>query len=282
VAAAKFVAALATGSSALMAEGIHSVVDTGNELLLLVGIVRSRRAPDAVHPFGYGMELYFWSLLVAVVLFGIGGGMAMYEGVVALFETGPLKDPVWNYCVLGVSFFAEGASWVIATRALRRGRRTTNLWHSMRRSKDPSKFLIVGEDSAALAGLLVALIGTVLAQWFDSHVPDAVASMVIGLILCGTAVFLVMETKELLIGESARQDLIADVLDTVRAQPLIADVNHPLTMHLGPDQVLVNLDICFHREASLEAAAACLRTIEAAVCKRHPRVKYLYVHLRAA
>src|SRR5512138_779349 len=201
---AKFVVSLITGSSAMLAEAIHSTADTGNEFLLLLGLKRSRKPPDDKHPLGYGRELYFWSLIVATVLFGAGAGMSIYEGLTSLSQTGEMKNVVWNYAVLGFAFLADGTSWTIAFRQLlKQKRKGESFWRSIRTSKDPSVFIVFGEDTADVAGVFVAFVGVFLSQRLHSHYPDVIASMVIGLILAVVAAYLVYESKSLLIGEAA-------------------------------------------------------------------------------
>src|SRR5512138_4014268 len=204
IAAMKFVVSFITRSSVMLAEAIHSTADTGNELLLLLGLRRSRKPADRKHPFGYGPELYFWSFIVAILLFSAGAGMAIYEGVTSLSHGGELKNVGWNYAVLGVAFAADGTSWTIAFRQLMKQKREgESFWHSLRTSKDPSVFIVFGEDTADLAGLLVAFFGVFLGQLLHSHYPDVIASIIVGLILAVVAVYLAYESKSLLIGETA-------------------------------------------------------------------------------
>lgn len=277
IAVAKFVAAAVSGSSATFAEGIHSVVDTGNELLLLLGIRRSKQRPDALHPFGYGNELYFWSLVVAMLLFAIGGGMSTYEGVRAFLHPAPAGNPTWNYVVLGTAFVAEGTSWLIAVRALRRGKKPASLWRLIRASKDPSKFLVVGEDTAALAGLVVALVGTLAGQLTHSHIPDACASIIIGLLLCGMAFFLTLETKDLLIGESARADVIEELTRAMGEGAVVTSLKPPMTMHLGPYKVLVNAELMVQADSSVQELVAHLDRVESELRTRYPHLSRVYV-----
>jgi cation diffusion facilitator family transporter len=282
IAAAKFTAAFISGSSAMLAEGIHSVIDTGNEILLLVGLARARRKPDRLHPFGYGKELYFWSLLVAMLLFGIGGGMSVYEGVRAFLHPAPHRTSWWNYLVLGISLASEGTSWLIATHQLRREYPDETLWQAVRRSKDPSKFVVVGEDSAAIGGVLVAFAGILAGQLSGSAAPDAAASIVIGLILCATAVGLVMETKELLIGESADPHLVGEIERLARAQDWICSVSSPLTMQFGPRQVLVNLDVVVRAGAHDATLIASIDQLESTIRAQLPQVRRIYISPRRA
>lgn len=281
IAVTKFVAAGFTGSSAMLSEGIHSVVDTGNQLLLLLGLKRSRRPADAGHPFGHGKELYFWSLIVAVALFGIGGGMSVYEGITHLLHPHPLEDPTWNYATLGFAFLFEGTSWVIATKQLRPQIREKGLWATLRASKDPSIITVFFEDSAALAGLLVAFLGVFLGHRLNSPAADGIASMVIGLILAAVALFLVRESKGLLLGESADPAIVKDVHDLARALPIVADVRCPLTMHFGPDEVLLNLEIQFRPGLPPGEITQAVNRLEREIREKHPEFKRIFIEARA-
>jgi cation diffusion facilitator family transporter len=282
IAIAKFVAAAFTGSSAMLAEGIHSVIDTGNECLLLLGIRRSRKPPDDLHPFGYGKEIYFWSLIVAILLFGIGGGLSVYEGWHALKNPEPLREPVWNYTVLGSALIAEGISWVIALRQLLQGRRSErSVLHTFRASKDPAVFVVVGEDTAALLGILVAAVGVFLSHYLDYPEIDGVASIVIGLILGAVAILLVYESHALVVGESAHPDLVKDVHAIAQGDPAVRRARPPLTMQLAPERVLVNMDIEFRPELSTAELIEAIDRIEATVRERHPSVERIFLEVEA-
>ncbi|HEX5661460.1 MAG TPA: cation diffusion facilitator family transporter [Polyangiales bacterium] len=278
IAVAKLTAALVSGSSAMFSEAIHSVVDTGNEVLLLIGLRRSELPPDDEHPFGHGKELYFWSLLVAVLLFGIGGGVSVYEGIHRLHDPRPTGDVTWNYVVLGIATIAEGASWFIAARALVGGKRRS-LLRSLHTSKDPSVFMVFGEDSAALAGLLIAFVGVLLGQLLESHVPDAVASLLVGLVLCATAAYLAIEIRDLLVGESAEPEVIAAISDVVGGSEL-ALLSRPLTMHFGPERIVVVLEVALAQRS--EPAVQVIEQIDALkarIRERVPAVRRVYVSL---
>src|ERR1051325_5263645 len=213
IAVTKFVAAAITGSSAMLSEGIHSVVDTGNGALLLLGVRLSRKPPDATHPFGYGMELCFWSLVVAIMIFALGGGMSVYEGVTHITHPNQLKDPTWNYIVLGFALLFEGISFLFAMKAFRKEKGKRGIWQTVHTSKDPTTFTVLFEDTAALLGLLVALVGISLGHWLNKPYLDGVASIVIGAILGVVAAFLAYESKGLLIGEGVDDE----TLDSIRA-----------------------------------------------------------------
>ncbi len=277
IAVAKFVAAVFSGSSAMWSEGIHSVVDTGNEVLLLIGVRRSRKKPDIHHPFGYGKERYFWSLIVAILLFGIGGGMSIYEGIRHLALPREPGDLLWSYGVLAVALVAEGTSWLIAVRSVQHEDTEGSFFRKLHRSKSPGNFVVVGEDSAALAGIVTAYAGIGLSAWLDTPVPDAVASMVIGLILCATAVYLIVQSKKFLIGESADPEMVRAIRALVAAHPAVEQVGYPMTMHFGPDDVLVNLDIRFDARLGSMDLARQIDDIEKRVHERYPSVKRVFV-----
>ncbi|NTU78025.1 MAG: cation transporter [Chloroflexales bacterium] len=284
IAAAKFTAAFFTGSSAMISEGVHSVVDTANEGLLLVGIKRSKRGPDEGHPFGHGKELYFWSLLVAIVLFGVGGGISFYEGVTHL--TGHVAKERqgsvwWNYGVLGIALLAEGTSWVIALRQFLPTVEDESFWHALRTSKDPTVVTVIAEDSAALIGLVFAFFGVLLTQLTGNPMWDGIASILIGLTLGAVAFFLAYESRGLLIGESADPDVVEDVRRIAREDCDVAEVGQPLTMHLGPKEVLLNLDVRFHPELPAEQVTAAVDRLEQAIRDKHPEIKRIFIEAEA-
>ena len=281
IAVTKFVAAGFTGSSAMISEGIHSLVDTGNQVLLLLGIRRSRRPPDAGHPFGHGKELYFWSLVVAMLLFGVGGGMSVYEGISHLLHPHPLEDATWSYGSLAIAFVFEGISWWLAMRQLRPLVRERGIWGALRTSKDPSVLVLFFEDSAALVGLVFAFLGIFLGHLWNSPLPDGVASVLIGLLLAGVATLLVRESKGLLLGESVEPEILADIRRIVGSDPAVARANYPLTMHLGPEEVLMNLEIDFRPGLPPGRITESIVRLEAEIRRRHPEVKRIFIEARA-
>jgi cation diffusion facilitator family transporter len=279
IAVAKFVAALFSGSSAMLAEGIHSVVDTGNEGLLLVGLHRSRKPGNDLHPFGHGKELYFWSLMVAMVLFGLGGGMSIYEGITHLLHPNEIRDPMLNYVVLAIAFVAEGISWVIALREFRHERQQTNFWRAFRSSKDPTIFTVLSEDSAALIGILVAFLGVYLGHRWQSPYPDAVASILIGLILAAVALFLAYESKELLVGESADPAVVKRIRDLTESDPGIQGVQRLLTMHLGPRQILLNMDLAFATGLTAAELPTVIARVEDRIRREFPEIGQIFIEV---
>jgi cation diffusion facilitator family transporter len=277
IAVAKFVAAAVTGSSAMLAEGIHSAADSGNELLLLLGLKRSRRPPDEQHPYGHGKELYFWSLIVAILLFSVGGGISLYEGVTHLMKPHPLESATPNFIVLGIAFVFEFASFAIGVRKLRAESPGLSLWAAVRASKDPSVFMVVGEDLAALLGILAAFGGVALAQITGRPEFDAAGSVVVGIVLCAVSVLLASESRALLIGESGGRALARSVREIASSDPSVCRVGAPLTMQLGPREVLLNLDVEFKPDLTMSELRAALVRIEESLRRAHPEITRMFL-----
>jgi len=279
IAAVKFTAAAITGSSAMISEGIHSVVDTGNGLLLLVGIRKSDRPADADHPFGYGKELYFWSLLVAISIFGIGGGMSIYEGVLHIMHPSELRDPLINYIVLGASLVFESISWTVAYRTFRKSKRGRGTYRTIRESKDPSLFTVVFEDSAAILGLLFAFIGVAAGHALQNPYFDGGASVAIGLMLCVVAFWLATESRHLLVGEAAEPELVAAFTRAAEADAAVRRAGQVLTMHLGPRDVLLNVGVEFEPHISVAEVHRAVHRIERRLERDYPEVRRVYIEV---
>lgn len=282
IAIMKFVAAAFTGSSAMLSEGIHSLVDTGNGGLLLLGIHRSQKPADAAHPFGHGKELYFWSLIVAVLIFGVGGGISAYEGIIHILHPAPLEDPTWSYVVLGLAALFEGIVFVIALREFQAQKPPEeNIWQAIRSSKDPSTFTVLFEDAAALLGLLVATAGIFLAHHFQQPALDGAASVAIGVILASVAVLLVIESKGLLVGEGADPKTLADIRALAEAEPGVRRLQSPLTMHFGPHTILLTMDIEFDSKLSAHEVEMAVDRLEKGIRERHPNIQHIYIEVGA-
>jgi cation diffusion facilitator family transporter len=279
IAVVKFIAAAITGSSAILSEGIHSTVDTGNQLLLLLGVHRSRRPADLRHPYGYGKELYFWSLIVAMLLFGIGGGMAIYEGVTHILNPAPLEDPFWGYLILGVSIVLEGVSWFFAFRAFLAEKGKYTLWQTLRRSYDPSVLTVLLEDTAALIGLSFALIGLYLAHRYSNPYFDGAASILIGITLCAVSVILVRESKGLLVGEAATPEVVASVTALTLDEPAVKAVNQVLTLVFGPEEVLLNIEAQVVPSLSVGELAQIVSRLESAIQRDHPIIRRIFIEV---
>ena len=282
IALSKFAAAYITGSSAMLSEGIHSLVDTGNGGLLLYGMSRSQRPADAQHPFGHGKELYFWALIVAVLIFAIGGGMSFYEGIKHIEHPEPLENPFWNYIVLGVSILFEGAALGLAMRALLEKQAAgSSVWYTLRTSRDPAVFASVLENAAAVAGLLVALLGVYLGHLLNNPALDGAASIVIGLLLMGVAVLLVARTKALLIGEGMNAETTAQVQELARQTPGVTTVRPPLTMYLAPDDVMLALDVEFDNHLTATEVEEAVVTVQDAIRAQYPEFKRIFIEAKS-
>ncbi|MBW8899935.1 MAG: cation diffusion facilitator family transporter [Massilia sp.] len=277
IAVAKFIVAAITGSAAMLAEGIHSAVDTGNEFLLLIGERNSAKPADKRHPFGYGKALYFWALLVALSVFSLGGGLSIYHGISVLRRPEPLQDPLWNYVVLVVSACFEGYSWNVSRRELNKRRKPgASLWQTVHASKDASVFTVFIEDTAALLGLAIAAAGITLGYLFDNPYFDPAASVLIGLLLVGAAFALARETGALLVGEGIGTDATRRVCEILRADPAILSVGKLLSMQLGPDDVLLTAAVQFRRGMRIDEVEAAIERLERAVAATYPAIQHIY------
>lgn len=282
IAVAKFIAASITGSSAMISEGIHSVVDAANGGLLLLGVKRSLKPADATHPFGYGKEIYFWSFLVSIVIFGLGGGMSIYEGVTHLLHPSELSDPRWNYAVLAFAFVFEAVVWVMAYRHFQRSRpKGLSILTTIRRSKDPTQFLILFEDTAALVGVVIAAAGIAIGHALQNPYADGIASILIGLELAAVAVLLAIETKGLLVGEGADRDQTLSIQRIAAADPAVERAWAPLTMHLAPENIRLNLSIRFRRDLSMADLEKATARLEKNIRKEHPQVQRIFIEAEA-
>lgn len=277
IAVAKYGAAFLTGSSSMMSEAVHSTVDCGNEVLLLIGVHRSRRPPDERHPFGYGMEVYFWSLLMAVMLFGLGAGVSLLDGIHRIQRPEPTEQAWISYCVLGFAFVVEGISWIISLRALRRSQQGTSVYAAARRSKDPSLFAVLFEDSAALLGIAVAALGIGLSGLTDNPLWDGIGSIVIAGLLAIAGLLLARECHGLLTGESALPELREDIAKTVTRWPGIARLGELATLQIGPDAVLVTLSLDFEDHLSAYEVEQTVSAIERNLKSRHKEIARVFV-----
>jgi cation diffusion facilitator family transporter len=277
IAISKFVAAFFTGSSAMLSEAIHSVVDSGNQLLLLYGIKRAARKPDREHPFGYGMELYFWTFVVAILIFAIGAGLSIYEGIKHVQHPEPISNPVWNYVVLALSVVFESAAWIIAYRAFNEVRGRGSLIQAIRRSKDPTVFTVLFEDTAALLGLVIAFGGVAGSHYFGIPELDGVASIGIGLILAAVAILLAVESKGLLIGESADPEIVDAIEAMVQGDRRISHTNEILTMHLGPNEVLLNASFDFIDGLPAQEVERAISDFERRIKQQHPSIRRVFI-----
>ncbi|MGB3693076.1 MAG: cation diffusion facilitator family transporter [Spirulinaceae cyanobacterium] len=280
IAIVKFITASISGSSAMLSEGIHSLVDTGNELFLLLGVRNSQKPADASHPFGYSQELYFWTLVVAFGIFAVGGGTSIYEGINHILNPHPVEDPKWNYFVLAFAAIVEGYAWSVAFREFRSQMKGKNIWQAIRRSKDPTVLTILFEDSAAILGLLIAFIGIFLGHLLNNPYLDGVASIIIGLLLGLVAIVLGYESKGLLIGEGADPEKVTSIRLLASTDPAIAEVVRLLTLHFGPEDILLNLDLEFKSDLSSAEVAEAIERLETKINTQHPEIKQIFIETK--
>ncbi len=277
VALTKFCAAFWSGSSAMLSEAVHSLVDTGNEILLIYGMYRAARPPDKQHPLGYGRELYFWSFIVALMIFALGAGVSFFEGLVHILEPAELVDPVVNYIVLGLAFLFEASSWWVAFRRFERKRGSHGYVEAATRSKDPTNFIVLLEDSAALLGILIALAGTFAAEKLHQPLADGAASIAIALVLAATAAFLAHESKGLLIGEPASERVRLSLERIAERQAGAGPASNIITVHLAPDQIVAAMDLDFADDLRAREVKSAVAKLEREVKRQLPFVIALFI-----
>jgi len=280
IAVIKFIAAAITGSSAMISEGIHSLVDTGNGGLLLFGMKRAKAPADKDHPFGHGKALYFWTLVVAVSIFGIGGGMSLYEGIAHIRHVAPeavQSDPTVNYIVLAIALLVEGWSFTVALKQFWKAKGDKGAWEYIKVAKDPSLYTVVLEDSAAMLGLVFAFLGVFLGHLFQNPYLDGAASIAIGLLLTAVAFFLAFETKGLLLGEGVDTETLADIRRRVESDPAVDRAGDILTMYIGPYELLVNLGVAFTPGTTAEQMQEAILRIEKDLAAAYPECTRVYI-----
>jgi len=276
IAITKFVAAAFTGSAAMLSEAIHSVVDTGNGGLMLYGVHRSRKPPDAEHPFGHGRELYFWTLIVGVLVFAVGGGMSVYEGITHIAHPAPSENPAWSYAVLGFAFVFEGTSWYFGLKAFNAERGRRGVFEAIHASKDPTSFSVLLEDSAALTGLVVAFAGIFAGRMLGMPWIDGAASVVIGLLLCAVAAVMVYESRGLLVGEGLDRESLKNLRALVEADPDVERVQHLYTVYQGAHEVLLAVELRFRNTLSAVEVRAAVSRLKRDIRARHPDIARVY------
>lgn len=277
IAATKLTAAAFTGSSAMASEGIHSLVDTSNEVLLLLGLNRSKRPPDDQRPFGYGKELYFWAFIVSLLFFALGGGMSVYEGILHLQHPETIRKPVWNYVVLGIAFIFDGISLITALRAFNEQRGRTPFWRAVKNSKDPATFVVLFEDLADVIGISIAFAGILLSKLLDNPLIDGIASILIGLLLTGVAVLLVRESRSLLMGETVDADELAEVRALMEKQAGVQKACRQRSMYLGPEEVLLQADVVFQPALQADEIARIIRQLREQVQQAYPHYRHVFI-----
>jgi cation diffusion facilitator family transporter len=277
IAITKFIAAFSTKSSAMVSEGIHSVVDTSNEVLLLLGIRKSQKKADAQRPFGYGKELYFWSFIVSILIFSVGAGISFYEGITHLQHPEPVKNPFWNYMVLGAAFLFDGTSFIVALTNFNKHRDGQPFWSSVKRSKDPTSFVVLFEDAADVMGLFVAFAGVYLGHLLKNPYLDGVASIIIGSILTAVSIVLTKESRSLLMGETASPQLIQKVVTMAESNEAIEKIADQLSMVLSPNEILFILKPVIKQNISSDKLLQAIQSIKAAIMETYPNIKQLYI-----
>ncbi|OTG80643.1 cation diffusion facilitator family transporter [Acinetobacter sp. ANC 4648] len=277
IALVKFIAAYLTNSSAMFSEAVHSVVDTLNELLLLYGLRKSQQAADYQHPFGYGRELYFWAFIVALLVFALGAVVSIYQGVQHIRQPEATLSPTLNYMVLGFALFCEGGSWLVALKSFKKSKGKMGYFEAFRRSKDPTTFTVLFEDSAALIGLLIALLGIYLSHALNMPVLDGVASLLIGVVLAISALLLGQETKGLLLGETADPQLRQNALAIAQNDPAVLSANGILTEQMGAHQVIASLSLEFKDNLTSDDIELCVNRLESEIKAIHPEIVALFI-----
>jgi cation diffusion facilitator family transporter len=277
IAITKFFAAAVTGSSAMLSEGVHSLVDTGNQILLLYGLKQAQKPADENFPFGHGKEIYFWSFIVAILIFAVGAGISIYEGVHHILHPVEISDPFINYIVLGFAFLFEGAALCFAVKEFNKVRGKRRIFEAVRHGKDPTIFVVLFEDSAAMLGLLVAFIGIYLSQVTDNAAWDGVASVIIGCVLGGTAFWLAFETKSLLIGERADKEVVEGVENIIMSAGGVNKVNEVLTLHMGPEFILANISIEFSDNLETGQLERIIHNLDRKIKSTYPDIKRIFI-----
>jgi len=276
IAVTKFIAAAITGSSAMISEGIHSVVDTANELLLLLGIAKSKKPADKKRPFGYGRELYFWSFIVSILIFGVGGGIAFYEGITHLQHPHTIENPMWSYIVLTASLIFNLVSFFIALKAFNKNRKD-NVWKTIKKSKDPSNIVILFEDAGDVLGVAVALAGVYFGYKYQNPYYDGIASIIIGIILTAISFLLARESRSLLMGESVDESIVDDVIKISEKDEAIEKVFYPLTVYLSPEEIVLVLETVFKDDLTTGQINEAIERIQIKIQKQYPNIKQIFI-----
>ncbi|MBE7171521.1 MAG: cation transporter [Williamsia sp.] len=282
IAVTKFIAGTISNSSSMLAEAIHSLVDTANELVLLLGINRSKKAPDSQHPFGYGKELYFWSFIVSILIFGLGGGLSIYQGILHIIHPEELGNPTVSYIVLALSMVFEGASFVVAIREFNKVKGALSWWDAVVNSKDPSTFLVLFEDGAAVAGLFIVLICLFLGHRLNLPVLDGVASLLVGLLLVAVSGILARESRSLLMGEGIAPQTKARIIELTEHHPAVVKVKHILSTYQSPSEVVLMLIVSFHEDLSMKEIDEAIDEIRAKIKKQYTLVRFVMVQPETA
>jgi cation diffusion facilitator family transporter len=277
IAVTKFVSGSFTNSIAMISEGVHSLVDTTNELLLLFGIRRSQKPRDEKRPFGYGKELYFWSFIVSILIFSLGGGISIYQGYIHLRRPEPMASPFWNYIVLAISFIFEGISFIIAAKEFNKTRGNQSWWSAIRESKDPTRFLVLFEDGAALIGLIVVFFMVWLGHWLRNPYFDGVASIIVGLILTVASLILARESWSLLMGEGIMPSTQKKIIALVEQDPAVLKLLRVFSTYQSPDEIMILLIVSFKPDIDIDDINASIDRLRNAIKKEYHRIRYIII-----
>jgi cation diffusion facilitator family transporter len=277
IAIIKFLAAAVTRSSSMVSEGIHSVIDTGNQVLLLIGIKSSQKKPDEDRPFGYGKELYFWSFIVSLLIFTLGGCVALYEGVSRLRNPVPLKDQTWNYIVLAAAFLFNGISGISTLKKFNKDRGDLPFWTAIRESKDPSVFTVLLSDIGDGIGLLIAFAAIFIGNLTGNYYYDGIGSLLIGAVLIGISTILLFESKSLLMGESISKRNIHKIISITESDPSVQKVKKHFSMYMAPEEVVLQLVASFNQDLTTHEITDAIQRIITNIQKRFPRIKQIFI-----
>ncbi|CAL1519089.1 cation diffusion facilitator family transporter [Chitinophaga sp. MM2321] len=281
IAIVKFIAGARTNSSSMISEGIHSLVDTINQILLLYGLKRSARPPDKYRPFGYGKELYFWSFIVSILIFGLGGGLSIYQGIIHIQKVEPLIDPMLNYIVLGFSFIFDGGSFVIAIREFNKTRGSTGFWKAVINSKDPSSFLVLFEDGAAVLGLITVFVLMLINHAFNMPFLDGVASILVGLLLVFASLILARESRSLLMGEGIAPETQRKIKELTERDPAVIKVGNILSTYESPDEIVLMLMVYFKADLDTEGITDAIERVRKAIKQEYTLVGFVIIQPQA-
>jgi len=277
IAISKFVASAITGSSAMFSEGIHSVVDTGNQALLLFGLRQAKKPADKNYPFGHGKEIYFWSFIVAILIFAVGSGLSIFKGIAHIKHPEVITSPHINYIVLGLAILIEAFVFYIALKEFNKSRGKRSYMQAIKQGKDPGLFVVLLEDLAAMLGLIIAMLGVAISQFTGNYVYDGIASVGIGIVLAAIAALLAYETKGLLIGEAAEPEIINGVTKIANKYSGVEQVNEVLTMHMGPEYILVNLSVEFNDNIRAEKMEDVIASIDKEIKQNYKNIKRVFI-----
>lgn len=284
IAVMKFFVAVTSGSAVMLAEAFHSTADSGNQLLLLLGLSRAKKPADEIHPFGYGKELYFWAFIVAISIFFVGAALAIYEGVHKILHPEPIRAITLPLIVIAISIVFEAYPWWVAyseARKMTSAQGNEGLIDMAVRSKNPTVMVVLFEDSAAMIGLMIAGVGITLAYTTQNSIFDGIASISIGILLLAVALFIARETKGLLIGESATEAHRKIINEIIGSAQEVKKTGRLLTMHLGPDDLLVAMDVEFADHLSADQIEMAVKGIEARIQQALPAAKKIYIEANA-